>query len=81
MSMVASHLIWLMRTRKMRTRAKEAGKTFDESAECIQWQSEGIDLRNMFTGLFSKSNDINEHTNPLVTPEEVIPKTVPNAVV
>jgi hypothetical protein len=81
MSMVASHLIWLFRTRKIRARAKEAGETFDESAEGLQWQSKGIDMEKMFLGLFSNSKDVTEHSDPLVSPEEVTSKTVPDAVV
>ena len=79
--MVASHLTWLVRTRKMRARAAEADETFDNSAECIQWQAKGWDLGKMFTGLFSRSNDKIEQADTLVNPEEVTPKTVPNAVV
>jgi hypothetical protein len=79
--MVASQLIWLIRTRKMRARAAEAGETFDESTECIQWQAKGFDLGKMFTGLFSNSNDDIEQADTLVTPEAITPKTVPNAVV
>jgi hypothetical protein len=51
--MVASHLIWLLRTRDMRGRAKALGQTFDSSDECVQWQAEGIDLQRMMTRLFS----------------------------
>jgi hypothetical protein len=81
MSMVASHLVWLFRTRKIRARAKVSGETFDESAEGTQWQANGIDLEKMFLGLFSNSKNVTDHSDPLVSPEEVIPKTVPNAVV
>ena len=79
--MVASHLIWLIRTRKIRARATEAGETFDESVECTQWQAKGVDLGKMFTNLFSYSNNVIEHADTLVNPEEVTPKTVPNTVV
>jgi hypothetical protein len=51
--MVASHLIWLLRTRAIRRRAKEADQTFDESEECIEWQAQGTDLEAKFLGLFA----------------------------
>jgi hypothetical protein len=86
--MVASHLIWLLRTRDMRGRAKALGQTFDSSDECVQWQAEGIDLQRMMTRLFSKkehsSNDSdsqNDGTETMVVPEHIVSKTVPIAVV
>lgn len=86
--MVASHLIWLMRTKEMRKRAKAAGQTFDESEECVQWQSHGIDLKSVFSNPFSgkerprsKSQSDEDGTGPLVVPQNVVPRTVPNAVV
>ncbi|KAF1830376.1 PQ loop repeat protein [Decorospora gaudefroyi] len=88
MSMVASHLVWLLRTRDIRKRAKEAGETFDEFDEGVQWQAKGIDLEKKFLALFSKKDaqqgeDANKVESPdaPVSPEEVTPKTVPNAVV
>jgi hypothetical protein len=48
MSMVVSHLIWRLRTRGIRKRAKAEGKTFDESAEGRAWQAQGIDLETKF---------------------------------
>ncbi|KAF2114271.1 PQ loop repeat protein [Lophiotrema nucula] len=48
MSMVASHLIWMMRTKKFRKLAKDAGVTFDEHPECVAWQAKGIDLGAKF---------------------------------
>jgi hypothetical protein len=86
--MVASHLIWLLRTRDMRRRARAFGQTFDTSDECVQWQAEGLDLLRMFTRLFSKhehsANDRNSQTDgteSMVVPEHVVPKTVPIAAV
>lgn len=54
MSMVASHLIWLFRTRELRKRAKEANMTFDEFPEAVQWQSQGIDLEARIIKTFSR---------------------------
>jgi hypothetical protein len=86
--MVASHLIWLLRTRDMRRRAQAFGHSFDSSDECIQWQAKGIDLRRMMTRLGSKKklseNNLssqNDGTASMVVPEHVVPKTVPIAVV
>jgi hypothetical protein len=88
MSVVVSHLIWLLRTRGIRKRAKEARETFDESAEGAAWQAKGVNLEKKFFGLFRKKEDENIDggaETPVdpeeVTPEEVTPKTVPNAVV
>lgn len=86
MSMVTSHLIWLVRTRGIRQRAKEAGLTFDEFEEGIQWQSKGLDLERKLRSLFSQSKSetlLSEAASgtygTFVTPENITPKTVPNA--
>lgn len=42
--MFISHGIWLLRTRRLRQRAKEAGLKFDEFPEAVEWQSKGIDV-------------------------------------
>lgn len=90
LSMVASHLVWRLRTRDIRARAMEAGQTFDESEECTEWQSKGLDLEQKFSRLFSSKTvphgildayaDDNS-TDTAVAPEHVVPKTVPNAMV
>ena len=54
MSMVASHLIWRLRVRSIRKRAKAEGKTFDEFSEGIEWQSKGVDLEAKFMQLFRR---------------------------
>lgn len=41
--MFISHGIWYLRTRALRKRAEEAGKTFDEFQEAIDWQNQGSD--------------------------------------
>jgi hypothetical protein len=89
MSMVASHVIWLLRTRGIRRRAKEAGKTFDESEEGTEWQAKGLDMEKKIMRFFSKKSTLEEedrrpvrdHADTLVNPDEVTSKTVPNAVV
>ncbi|CAN9441450.1 unnamed protein product [Alternaria alternata] len=88
MSMVASHMIWLIRTRGIRKRAKEAGETFDEFEEGVEWQAKGIDIEEKVRHFFSKKSTAEEDGLPVIgvadalaNPEEVIPKTVPNAVV
>ncbi|KAF1943846.1 PQ loop repeat protein [Clathrospora elynae] len=88
MTMVASHLIWRLRTREMRTRAKAAGQTFDEFEESAQWQAKGIDLEKKLFGLFSKKRAPGEdaiadvdNADTSVDPEHFIPKTVPNVLV
>lgn len=37
-----SHGIWLLRTRKLRQRAKDADSSFDEFPEAIEWQQNGF---------------------------------------
>jgi hypothetical protein len=88
MSMVASHMIWLIRTRGIRKRAKEAGETFDEFEEGVEWQAKGIDIEEKVRHFFSKKSTAEEDGLPVIgvadalaNPEEVTPKTVPNAVV
>jgi hypothetical protein len=87
MSMVASHMIWLLRTRGIRKRAKEAGQTFDEFEEGAAWQAKGIDIEKKIVHLFHKKSTPEESSFPgrggadiVVSPEETTPKTVPNAV-
>ncbi|KAK1918180.1 hypothetical protein CFE70_000732 [Pyrenophora teres f. teres 0-1] len=88
MSMVASHLVWLLRTRGMRRRAKEAGKTFDEFQETTEWQARGINIEKKLMKAFFKKNTEEEKeqvdTNGseiLVHSEEATPKLVSNTVV
>ena len=86
--MVASHLVWLMRTRGIRQRAKDAGQTFDEFDEGIEWQSQGLDLEKKFLRMFSRTNlpgsriagDSSVDTyGTFAGSDNVVPKTVPNA--
>jgi hypothetical protein len=88
MAMVASHLIWLLRTKGMRRRAKEAGQTFDQSEEGSQWESKGIDLETKFKDLFTRDRPLLNNSEPrgdgtdaIIVPEHIVPKTVPNAMV
>jgi hypothetical protein len=88
MAMVASHMVWLLRTRAIRQQAKEADQTFDEFEECIQWQAKGIDLETKFLSLFAKGSPpqdsascISDATDTASVPEHLSPKTVPNAMV
>lgn len=88
MSMVASHLIWLLRTRNLRKIANEVGQTFDENSECVDWQAEGIDLEGAFLRLFSKTDRTGDDSDrgdnfpsSPVEPQHVPQKTVPVVVV
>ncbi|KAF2846705.1 PQ loop repeat protein-like protein [Plenodomus tracheiphilus IPT5] len=88
MSMVTSHLIWLLRTRGIRQRAKEAGLTFDEFEEGVKWQSEGLDLEKKLRSVLLRSSSETSRTEAangtygtFVTSEHITPKTVPNAIV
>lgn len=72
----------------MRRRAKEAGETFDEFEETAEWQAKGIDVeKKLMQALFKKDTEeekdqVGENgAETVVNPEEVTPKTVPNAVV
>ena len=74
MSVVASQLIWLFRTRNIRKRAKEAGKTFDDFPEAIEWQqSGGIDIENLILDLF-------KNVSPATTLEKTSGPTFNSAV-
>jgi hypothetical protein len=42
--MFLSHGIWVLRTRKMRKKAKEQGVAFDELPEAVEWEGEGYDV-------------------------------------
>ena len=85
--MVASHWVWLFRTRVIRRRAKEAGVKFDEFEEAITWQAKGINVEKKILRFFSKKSRLEESIHngngaeTPVNPEEITPKTVPNAVV
>jgi hypothetical protein len=89
MSMVTSHLVWRVRTRGVRKRAKAASKTFDEFEEGRDWQAKGIDLEAKFWKLIGKDDmaALMDETDSEEAPAaEVVvsgtPKnTVPNAVV
>ncbi|KAI4664447.1 uncharacterized protein J4E88_010699 [Alternaria novae-zelandiae] len=88
MSMVLSHWVWLFRTRGIRKHAKEAGVKFDEFEEAITWQAKGIDVEKKILRFFSKKSRLEgsththgNGTDTPVNPEEITPKTVPNAVV
>ena len=42
--MFISHGIWLLRTRRLRKKSKEAGLDFDAYPEAVQWQSSGFKI-------------------------------------
>ena len=58
MSMVVSHLIWKLRTRGIRKRAKAEGQTFDECEEGREWQAQGIDLEAKFWKLLGREGKL-----------------------
>ena len=62
MGVAISHLVWLLRTRGVRKRAREAGKSFDEFDEGIQWQSEGVNLCKIMTCIFARQRMFEEST-------------------
>lgn len=47
-SLFISHGIWLLRTRDLRRRAAEAGCSFDEFPEAVEWQESGFKLNKVF---------------------------------
>lgn len=73
--MVASHVVWLMRTREVRKQAKENGETFDESTEGVEWQAKGMDIKAKLVDRFAswKGNAKNRSTRPVERAE--IPKS------
>lgn len=42
--MFISHGLWLLRTRRLRREAKEAGLSFDTYPDAVQWQNSGFKL-------------------------------------
>lgn len=61
--MFISHGVWLLRTRGLRRRAKDAGLAFDELPEAIAWQEGGlklpsIDWRTLASRIFLRSRKI-----------------------
>lgn len=40
--MFISHGIWLLRTRRLRKKCKEAGLDFDSHPEALEWQDNGF---------------------------------------
>ena len=64
MSMVISHLIWRVRTRKIRKTAKDNGKTFDESEEGREWQARGVDVEAKFWRLLGRESKAKESEEP-----------------
>jgi len=42
--MFLSHAIWLLRTRRLRKKAKDAGMTFDEFPETVEWEKKGYQI-------------------------------------
>ena len=47
-SVFISHGIWLLRTRAIRRRAKEAQLSFDDFPEAIEWQESGFRFHRAF---------------------------------
>lgn len=90
MGMVVSHLIWKVRVRGLRKRARESGVKFDEFPEAVEWQAKGIDVEAKLRGLFGrKSGDRKTGAMDKVDNEEVCVEgggkgaekaTVPNVV-
>lgn len=83
MGMVVSHLIWRLRTRGIRKRAKTEGDTFDESAEGKAWQAEGIDIEAKFWRWMGRENKVRDRVEGEEAIEEIVPdkNTVPIGVV
>lgn len=85
MSMVASHLIWKLRTRGIHKRAKVEGKTFDESEEGREWQAKGIDLEAKFWKMLGREDKAktSHEAEPAAVREDVAAgkNTVPIGVV
>jgi hypothetical protein len=59
-----SHGIWLLRTRKLRRRAKEADCSFDEFPEAIEWQQNGFKWKSLIGKSLSYRQRRQEHTCP-----------------
>jgi hypothetical protein len=55
-----SHLVWLLRTRGVRKRAREAGKSFDEFDGGIQWQAKGPDICKTLSCVFKRQRMFEE---------------------
>jgi hypothetical protein len=45
LSFFVSHSIWLLRTRRLRKRARERNLSYDHFPEAVEWQARGIQSR------------------------------------
>jgi hypothetical protein len=74
--MFVSHFVWWLRTRGIRKRAKEAGITFDEFSEVIEWQNAGWKLSpgNIFKSLCIVKKDEDDIEDAPI--EALEPKTL-----
>ncbi|KAF2730297.1 PQ loop repeat protein-like protein [Polyplosphaeria fusca] len=80
MSMVVSHLVWMVRTRKLRQRAREAGCAFDDWPEAVEWEGRGIDLEARFRDLIGRQKEVCEVEEVEATIEaDEEKRTVPKA--
>ncbi|KAK8064386.1 hypothetical protein PG994_007024, partial [Apiospora phragmitis] len=60
-----SHLIWLLRTRKVRRDAKSQGKTFDELAAKYEEQGESFKFAERKSKKMAKKHDLSRETSDL----------------
>ena len=54
LSVVASHLVWRLRTRGIRKDAQEAGQSFDDYREAVLWQSKGFDAEKVVLEILTR---------------------------
>jgi hypothetical protein len=58
--LIVIHLVWLLRARGVSKRAREAGKSFDEFDEGIQWQAKGSNICKILSCVFKRQRMFEE---------------------
>lgn len=66
--MFISHGIWLLRTRKIRRRAKQAGVSFDDFPEAIEWQERAFKFGLREPGNGVASEEVRGSHSPIDLP-------------
>ncbi|KAK5240351.1 hypothetical protein LTS06_012486 [Exophiala xenobiotica] len=82
MSMFLSHGIWLLRTRRLRKKCKEAGLDFDSHPEALEWQNNGFKFPWKRTAPVSRDQHQQPSADVVVSepPEKIAPTATEDCV-
>ncbi|KAK5560185.1 hypothetical protein LTR46_001935 [Exophiala xenobiotica] len=82
MSMFLSHGIWLLRTRRLRKKCKEAGLGFDSHPEALEWQNNGFKFPWKRTAPVSRDQHQQPSADVVVSepPEKIAPTATEDCV-